>query len=373
MNKQQLLQLDKLATLKPADIKKKNAALFGKLSDAASLELKSKVEAKLKGAPAEIKAGLKKVDFSAAKLGKLDVKSVLSKKIAAGVSAGEKKELEAAVSKIPDLGKIDDVLLPDIPVFINPLFQKDLQKAKMYRLNAIAGIADSKLEKVLGKEINLNNLDEEKLADLVKGKIITKAEANKLGLASSLYMLVDGSFELAEVVSKQSKLNDLSDLVKASKADWKKWIDGSKMELADGVSAEDYADFLTKKVEHLFPEISLIHKTTQVNAGALEKSLKSIQPLEKNNPNLFGIHTFENLDTKGLTAPQVKKIKSEYEKIDGLVKTNPGLQLDKVLNDKNIPLADKGKVIVERVRLLGTSKNRFIYEIMHTKHGGFLR
>lgn len=353
MNKQQLLQLEKLATLKPIEIQKQNAALFGKLSDSASLALKNKVETKLKDAPDEIKAGLKKVDFSATKLGKQDVKSVLNKNLVSGhLSAEKKKKLEADITKIPDLGKIDNVLLPEVPVFINPIFQKDLQKAKMYRLNAIAGIADAKLKKVLGKEINLNNLEEETLADLVKDKIITKAEANKLGLASSLYTFVDGSFELAKVVSKQGKLNDLSDLVKASKADWKKWIDESKMELADGVTSDDYGDFLTKKVEHLFPEISLMHKTTHVKTKALKKSIKSIQPLEKNNPNLFGIHTFDELDKKGLTASQVRKIKSEYEIIERFVKTHPGLKLDTILNDKNINVADKDKIVSERIGLL---------------------
>src|SRR5690606_25486288 len=156
MNKQDLLQLEKLATLKPAEIQKQNPALFAKLSDTASLELKNKVETKLKDAPAEIKAGLKKVDFSAAKLGKLDVKAVLAKNLVSGrLSAEKKKELETAIVKIPDLGKIENVLLPDMPLFINPLFQKDLQKAKLHRLNTTVGIADSKLEKVFEKGISL--------------------------------------------------------------------------------------------------------------------------------------------------------------------------------------------------------------------------
>jgi hypothetical protein len=193
MNKQDLLQLENMATRKPVDIQKQNSVLFGILSETASLELKRKVEVKLIDAPAEVKAGLKKVDFTTAKLGKLDVKSVLSKNLISGrLSAEKKKELEVAVSKIPDLGKIDNVLLPDIPIFLNPIFQKDLQLAKMYRLNAVAGIADVKIEKVFGKDINLNNLDEEKLNSLVKDKTISKAEADNLGLASSLHTLVDG-------------------------------------------------------------------------------------------------------------------------------------------------------------------------------------
>jgi len=353
MNKQELLQLEKLATLKPAEIQKQNAALFGKMSETASLELKNKAEAKLKDAPTEVVAAFRKVEFSSAKLGKLDVKSVLTKNLFAGrLSAEKKKELEETISKLPDLGKVDNVLLPEVPVFINPLFQKDLQKAKMYRLNSIVGVADAKLEKVFDKEISLDNLEEERLNELVKDKVLTKAEADNLGLAASLHTFVDGSFELAEVVNKQSKLTDLTDLVKVSKDDWKKWIEGSKMELADGVTSDDYADFLSKKTESLFPEVSLVYKTTQVNTADVQKSISNIQPLVKNNKTLFGIQSFEELDTKGLSEVQIKTIWSDYEKIDVIVKTNPGLQLDKVLNDKNIAVADKGKVISERIGMV---------------------
>ncbi|WP_304517760.1 hypothetical protein, partial [Cecembia rubra] len=102
MKKQELLQLEKLATLKPAEIEKQNSPLFEKLIEAASFELKTKVEDKLKDAPAEITESLKKVDFSAAKLGKMDVKSVLTKNLFTGrISDEKKKELEEAVSKIP--------------------------------------------------------------------------------------------------------------------------------------------------------------------------------------------------------------------------------------------------------------------------------
>lgn len=353
MNKQDLLQLEKFAILKPIDIQRQQPALFGKLSEAASLELKNKVEAKLKEAPAEVKEGINKLDFSAAKLGKRDVKEALLKTLLTDrLSAEKKKELEASVSKIPDLGKIDNILLPDIPVFLNPLFQKDLQKAKLHRLNSIVGIADTNLEKVFGKEINLNNLDGEKLDELVTDNTLTKDEAVELGLAANLHTLVDGSFELAELVSKQTRLNDLSDLVKVEKTDWQKWIKDSRAELPEGVDASDYADFLAKKVEHLFPELSLIYKTTQVKTEEIQKSVNTIQPLLQANTTLFGFESFEKLDTSGFSDAQMKEVKVEYENLDRLVKTNPGLELDKVFNDKTINHSDKGKIISERVGLI---------------------
>lgn len=353
MNKDDLLRLEKLATFKPDVIEKQDAALFKKLSESASNELKSKVEARLRDAPEEVKASLKKLDFSAAKLGKLDVKSVLSRNVLSGAVTGERKqELEKTLSRIPDLGKLDNELLPDMPVFLNPLFRKDLEKGKMYRLNTFVGLPDDKFEKVVDKEISLDNLDEEKLNGLVTDSILSKAEAEKLALTYSLYTFAGGSFELAEEVNKQLKINSLSDLVKVRKEDWQKWITDSKADLADGVTADDYAGFLTKKVEYLFPEISLIHKTAQVKTAELQKNINSVQPLFQNNKVLFGTQSFENLEIKGLSDAQATAIKAEYEKIDTLVKTNPGLQLDKVLNDNNTIPSDKGKIITYRIGLI---------------------
>jgi Salmonella virulence plasmid 28. len=353
MNKQELLELEKLATLTPAAIQKQNKTLFGKLSEAASLKLKDNVEEKLKNAPAEIKEALKKVEFSAAKLGTQDVKVTLSKAILTGrVAADKRKELETAVSRMPNLGNVDNVLLMEVPVFLNPVFQKDLQKAKLYRLNAIAGISDVKTEKLFDNEIRLDNLEREQIDNLVNAKTITRAEADKLEFAASLYQLFDGSLELAAEIDKQLKPTALADLVKVDKASWKTWLEASKADLGEGVTTDDYADFLARKIAHLYPEASLLHNTGRVVPDELQNNIKGIEPLAQKNATLFDTHAFDELDTAGLSSKQVETIKKQYEEIDFLVKTNPGLQLGAVLNDKAIKPADKGKIITDRIRLI---------------------
>src|SRR5690606_23857938 len=353
MNKQELLQLEKLATLTPGAIQKQNRTLFAKLSEAASRKLKDSVEEKLKDAPAELKAGLKKVEFSAAKLGTIDVKSALSEAVLAGrVSATRKKELEATVASMPNLGNIDTVLQADVPVFLNPLFKQDLQKAKLYRLNAITGIADAKTEKLFGSEVRLENLESEQIETLVGEKTITREEGDKLELAASLYHLVDGSFELAAEIEKQAKPTALSDLVKVDKTEWKMWLEASKADLGEGVTSDDYAEFLAGKVAQLYPEASLIHRTARVVPTQLQKNINAIEPLAKKNAVLFGAQAFDELDTTGLTASQVDTLRIQYEEIDALVKANPGLQLGAVLNDEAIKPADKGKVITGRIGLI---------------------
>ncbi len=64
MNKQELLQFEKLASLTPREIEKKQPAVFLQLSTSASVSLKDTIENKLKNAPAVIKDSLAKINFA---------------------------------------------------------------------------------------------------------------------------------------------------------------------------------------------------------------------------------------------------------------------------------------------------------------------
>jgi hypothetical protein len=188
MNKQDLLQLEKLVTLTPKEIEKQQPALFSKLSERASISLKNTVKAQLKDAPKEIRESFSKIDFSPAKLSNQDVKTILIKNVLEGsIPADKKKELEKTAARLPDLGKLEDIIQPELPLFINPAFQQDLMKAKLYRISDIVGLSQMKADKALVKEFSLNTTSNEKLDELVNSKILTKNEAKELGFASNLY------------------------------------------------------------------------------------------------------------------------------------------------------------------------------------------
>jgi hypothetical protein len=354
MNKQELLQLEKLATLSPKEIEKQQPALFSKLSERASISLKNTVEAKLKDASPEIKESLKKIDFSPAKLGKLDVKTSLAKNLLVGrIPAEKKKELEEAAAKLPNLGKLDDIIQPELPVFINPAFQPDLMKAKLYRLSDISGLFQMKTDKALVKELSLNSISSEKLDELVKDKILSDKEAKELGVASNLYTLFDSSFELTEHVKKaMPAVQSMQDLIGLGRSDWEKLVNDSKIELPADLKKKDYAEVLFKKVENLFPEESLVQRITKVKANDISRGLESLKTIFDTNEKVFGNTPFDELKTDGLSAAELKKQKAQFETIDRISKVHPGLKLNEILNDKNLSAADKGKIVTERIGLL---------------------
>ena len=363
MNKQDLLQLEKMASLTPAEIQKQRPALFKQLGKRVSINLKNNAIAKLKIAPENIRYRVTEIDFSPEKLGTEDVKAILAQSlITSCTSATQKEEIEAELAKIPELGKVDDFLQPDVPILVNPVFQPDLMKAKVYHLGDIAGLSQLKAEKAMVKGLSLNTMSDEKLEELVEEKILTVQEAKDLGLASNLYTLFDSNFELTESVSKgnvpkiEGKVSSLEELIALDQADWEKLVTYAKIELPKDIKPQDYAEILYKKVENLFPNETLAFRVSKREIKSLTQELTNLKPLFDQNKKVFGIAAFDDLKTENLNADEVKTLKSQYENIDRLARVHPGLKLYELLNDNSLSAPEKGRRVVERIGLL----DRFI-------------
>ena len=249
------------------------------------------------------------------------------------------------------MGKLDDILQPDLPVHLNPLYQKEIQLAKLYRLSDIAGVPQVSFDKALQKELNLNNIIDSKLTSLVKEKVISSKEATDIGYTSNLYTLFDSDFELTEHFKKNIPAQSLSELIKLDKNDWLKIITDSKLELPSGLSQVDYAEILHKKIEHLFPSESLAYRLNKTNAVDLTKGINSLKTLFDKNENPFSGKRFDDLHTENIPAPELSKLKTQFENIQRLSNLHAGLKLQDILNDKSATSTDKAKRISGRIAL----------------------
>lgn len=372
MNKQDLLQLEKLEALSPKEIAAKHPDLLTKLNVKASLIAKKTLATQLKSAHQMIKENLDQLDLSSPKSTQQNIKALLSGKLLAGnISAEKKKEVEAIIARIPDVGGLDDMLQPELPVFTNPIFQQDLIKAKLYRLSDIAGITQMAMDKAMDKGFSLHTISEDKLAELVKEKIFTGKEAATIGLASNLYMLFDSSFELTEYTRKSLSIQSLSDLIRLEKSDWLKLIRDSKMELPVELSQENYSDILYKKVENIFPAETILHRITIIRANEISNGLDLLKPLLDKNPNVFGSKSFDKLNNKGISEAEWKKLKNPYDFINRLATMHPGLKINDLLNDKKLNNAEKEKKVIERLALLDKftrNNDKVSYLSIHFTH-----
>jgi len=339
MKKKDLLRLDILSSRTPNEIKKEAPELFSTLATRTGLTRKAVLEKKLADASAEIKKELSKIDLSSDRLGNRDPKEILKEsilkerksRIDREKSENEKREtesdekklekdnkrpgrgreetesdlkqreedrrerksddkkleedktrfeidekqIESELSKVPDLGTFQDFLQPDIPLALNPFFQKDLKKARMYRLGELSGLTSKKLNEFIeSRDLNPGQISDEKLSQLVAEKKLTEKEAKKIGLHSDLYLLLDSSFELAEFVSKRVAPESLEELARLGRDEWRKLIEEAAVELPEDLEQDDYAEILYKKVENLFPGRALSVRIDRLrrNTGSDEKS-----------------------------------------------------------------------------------------------------
>ena len=361
MNKKELLDLAAKAAMTPKEIEAKDGELFKKINTRASISLKNTIESKLKDASNELKESFKTVDINPGTLGDKDARTLLIKNLierAERATPENKKELEEMAAKLPNLGKLNDIVQPDLPMIANPAFHEDLAKAKLYRLGEIAGLKDKDTEKVMVKNVDVVNMSKEKLDELVNDKVIDEKESTSLGLTSNLLNLFDYSFELTDHVMNNIKPASVDELADISKDKWLKLVKDSKTELPKDVKAEDYAELLYKKVENLFPETFLVKRVSDVDTTAVTKGIKTLKTLLDQNEKAFGLTSFEELKKDGLTEAEINNLRSVYEDIDRVAKTHPGLKIDEIINDKNTSTDNKGKLIKERIGLLETfSKN----------------
>lgn len=355
MNKEELLELHNIANLTPNKVKADKPAIFRKLTDRASERLRSQVDKKLKTAPKHVRDKAAKLSFKLEDLGNNDVKTVLSRDLLKGrLSAEKKKELTKTARNLPRLGKLNDFLIPDLPISINPNFQPDLTRAKTYRLSDIAGISSAKMDRAIGKDLTLNTISTEKLEALVKDKTLTKSDAEALGLQAALHDFMDSSFELVEYVNKTKPVKSFEEVVKFDRTDWENLIAASKVDLPKGMTSDEYANILFKKAENIFPELALKEHTEIIKRRDVAKSVRGLKPLFDRNKNAFGPAGFEALKLDGIPANRVKKLKKQYTDIDLLTKRYHGLGLETILNNNRYDSDTKAKRVSERVNALNT-------------------
>ncbi len=353
MKKSDLIQLAKLSKLSPKKIKAKSNALHKKLNEAASTKMKEVISTRLKDASTEVKTAFTNIEFKPEVLGRESVSTVISSKVDLSALSEEKKKIVVAdIEKIESVGTLENLVQTELPIALNPVFQKDIELGKFYQISELASISEDKANAILEKDFDIKAIKDDELESLVKKNVITKKEAKKLGLASNLTTLFDGHIEMTETLNKKFDVDSFEDLVNLDKDHWLEVVKDSKVDLAGDVAKEDYSLLLYKKVERLFPERSLILNRTEVKTNDVEKDIKSVKSLFKNNPNAFTSQNFEELDLEDISASNAKKMRASYENVRAVINKYPGFGLIEIANDTTKAPATRAKHITESIALV---------------------
>jgi hypothetical protein len=244
------------------------------------------------------------------------------------------------------------------PIAFNPEFQRDLDAAKLYRLTDATGLGDKIADVLIERIGSIAEVTDNRIISLVRSKRLTQAEAKEVGLAASLYHILDERPELVGIVKMGIK--NPRELVRNDKATWLKIITDSGTRPPGNISADDYAELLVKKMEGLFPTDFLAYHLSQVEVNEALKDHAGLVRLRKLNSNvsLIGLRNFTSLKTDGIPARTRKQLKMSYDNTVRLVNRYHGMRLTEVLDDSKLSNAKKDREVVRRIDLV----NRFFAE-----------
>jgi hypothetical protein len=242
---------------------------------------------------------------------------------------------------------------------LNPGARMKKQKATLRRLGEILGLDDTKVEAVLKKAASPARLNDKLLASLVEAGDLEEREAKDLGLMVSLHGLLDDDVELAETIRTgsfpqipQAKVERIEDLVAFDEGDWLAVLTQANTMPPRGLRREAYAAVLVKRIETLYPSQALWARMMPRETSGLSEGIERLQPLFDKNEAPFAVDGFDSLDVEGIDPGEVDRLREAHARLTGLANSYPGLRLGELLDDGQLPPADKEARIAERVGLL---------------------
>ncbi|MBW2559119.1 MAG: hypothetical protein JRD69_09875, partial [Deltaproteobacteria bacterium] len=236
---------------------------------------------------------------------------------------------------------------------VDPGIHRKQQKEKIRCLGKVVDLDNTKVEAVLKKVSSPALLNDITFSSLVETGELKEDEAKELGLTVSLYNLFDENLDLTEAVKKGDFPQVSQGKVLAfDKADWLTVLKEEDIEPPNGMKQDDYAGFLTKKVENLYPSKALLSRMIPKEMEGPSTDMEELQPLFENNEVVFGIDRFDSLNLEGIDPGEVETIRRAHGNLKKLANTYPGLRISPILDDRRLSPGDKRARISERIGLL---------------------
>ena len=170
------------------------------------------------------------------------------------------------------------------------------QQQNMHRIGGIIGLDTTKINTLIAKAVTFNGINDTTLASLIEKGELDEAEARAVGRTVSFYHLLDANIDLTEAIiagSFQGTTPDLKELVTFDTSDWLDMLPLTGITYPNDLSAEEYAELLTRKIEKLYPSDTLLARLIRVEnvTEQVRKSPQAMKPLANlyKGLNLSGI------------------------------------------------------------------------------------
>ncbi|MEE9356701.1 MAG: neuraminidase-like domain-containing protein [Methylococcaceae bacterium] len=356
--KSNLKNLQGQASLSPSKIKAQDTQLYQQLIDKALLSVGQSFDEHFKGSSEELQFHMNSLDLTQLIEQQQSVKEFLRENLnRSGLSQLATQEGLAKINTLQTPDKFTDILQPDAPLQTNPLFQNEILDGLTFHLGEFTGLRDETVEQLIERDIRHNTITQEKIDALVDDGVLEKDKAQEFGLNANLYQLTDTNLDLVKVIKERSNEDQLKSLrnltqVLKRRSDWETLLKEAQIDPPGDISRRDYAALLHKQIEILFPHDVFRWQHQPVEADSFDSHLGDIQRLFEKNENLFQGIPYETLKLEDIPQQERESVKSAYHALERKTNRYPGLELDKVLDDRSLSSQDKLTETIRRVNLL---------------------
>ncbi|HHJ20366.1 MAG TPA: hypothetical protein ENJ84_11185 [Gammaproteobacteria bacterium] len=184
-----------------------------------------------------------------------------------------------------------------------PVSHIAVQQQNMHRIGGIIHLDTTRINTLIAKAVTFNGINDTTLASLIDKGELEENEARAIGRTVSLYQLLDANIDLTEAViagSFHGTTPDLKELVTFDTSDWLDMLPlQTEITYPNDLSAEEYAELLTRKIEKIYPSDTLLARLIRVEkvAERARKSLQAMKPLA----NLYkGLNLSEIIENQEL-------------------------------------------------------------------------
>lgn len=293
MNREFYLDVEHLAESTINQIGEKQYQLRAELSDIAAESLRKSLLQHFESSSKELQYHIEQIPLPRrSDLPKGGLREYLLDEIKQGKCSDEVlKEAEELLQTLNAPESIDDVLQPETPIGLNPLFRDHMMRGRMHRLAMMDDLSEAKTEALLDAGGTLATLDHERLVD----SDLDEEEATKFGFTLDLYRFLREDVDLAKHI-KTNKLEvgdqneskqprTLRDLVELRLEDWTRLLEQADATPPDGLEREQYALVLNKTLETLFPTETLANRINHIDFEQLTEDLEYALPARVDLPS----------------------------------------------------------------------------------------
>ena len=353
MDRSALLELRKQAHLTPHELREKAPDLSETVFDVLGEKVRGRAASRISDASERLVDAVKNVP-------EISEQDSLGDVVQRAAESDGDEEVKKEAKETAKRSGLDETVAEaaglDMPIGVNPAFEEQMRAAEVFELSEVTNLPDSVAQTLVDINTDLSSLNASQLSALQEEGKIVPDEAKQVASATSLYRVLDARPELVDAVQdlEDRTITNPVDLVGLGPEMWEQVLTEREIDPPTGLSREEYAAGLDRKVANLFPAATVARSLQTIDVGAALQGARQLTELQAVNPDrsIFKVRDFSALETGDLGDDTLDSLRERFQSVQTTLNRYPGLGLRDVLADESLSWQEKQATVERRTNLV---------------------